>query len=270
MERKTAKTKEEMNEVKVNPLKKEKIYVRWIPKDDGLPKNHVLSGGKADGTYVYFVVPTLRSTGQYKNILTNAEKDYLEEVLGLDYNALSVYKKENNYWDNYKVRIDDAKVGLHLDLSDPEDYLKYKVLLANSDFVAPSVQERIDRFKNTYQFEMVRESEEDAIETNRMDAKMQSYKEFGKIENDQDTMRVLVELLDGRPYAANEKAVFLKEGKAEQFYVRSGPSSVELTGMNLVNYVNNRNKKGKRFGSRGLSSSSTRRGRPWPFRGPWR
>ena len=210
MERKTAKTKEEMNEVKVNPLKKEKIYVRWIPKDDGLPKNHVLSGGKADGTYVYFVVPTLRSTGQYKNILTNAEKDYLEEVLGLDYNALSVYKKENNYWDNYKVRIDDAKVGLHLDLSDPEDYIKYKVLLANSDFVAPSVQERIDRFKNTYQFEMVRESEEDAIETNRMDAKMQSYKEFGKIENDQDTMRVLVELLDGRPYAANEKAVFLK------------------------------------------------------------
>ncbi|MBO4568732.1 MAG: ATP-binding protein [Candidatus Methanomethylophilaceae archaeon] len=46
-----------------------------------------------------------------------------------------------------------------------------------------------------------------------------------------------------------EKAVFLREGKSEQFYVRSGPSSVELTGMNLVNYVNNRNKKGKRFGS---------------------
>ncbi|MBR6204433.1 MAG: ATP-binding protein [Candidatus Methanomethylophilaceae archaeon] len=39
------------------------------------------------------------------------------------------------------------------------------------------------------------------------------------------------------------KAVFLKEGKVEQFYVRSGPSSVELTGMNLVNYVNNRNRK---------------------------
>lgn len=210
MERKTAKPKEEMSEVKVNPLRREKIYVRWIPKEDGLPKNHVLSGGKADGTYVCFVVPTLRSTGQYKNILTNAEKDFLEEALGLDYNALSVYKKENNYWDNYMVRIDDAKVGLHLDLSDPEDYIKYKVLLANSDFIAPSVQERIDRFKNTYQFELVRESEEDAIETNRMDAKMQSYKEFGKIENDQDTMRVLVELLDGRPYSPTEKPVFLK------------------------------------------------------------
>ena len=43
--------------------------------------------------------------------------------------------------------------------------------------------------------------------------------------------------------APADKAVFLREGKNEQFYVRSGPSSVELTGMNLVNYVNNRNKK---------------------------
>lgn len=210
MERKTAKTKDEMSEVKVNPLRNERIYVRWVPKDNGLPKNHVAYGSRVDGAYTSFVVPVLRSTGQYKNILTNAEKDFLEEALGLDYNALSVYKKENNYWDNYRVRIDNAKEGIHLDLSDPEDYIKYKVLLANSEFIAPSVQERIDRPKNTYQFEMVRESEEDSIETAKMDAKMQSYKEFMKIESDLDTMRVLVELLDARPYSANEKAVFLK------------------------------------------------------------
>ena len=210
MERKTAKIKEEVSEVRVNPLRNERIYVRFVPKENGLPKNHVCSGGKADGAGTSFCVPVLRSTGQYKNILTNAEKDFLEEALGLDYNALSVYKKENNYWDNFFVRIDNAKEGIHLDLSDPEDYIKYKVLLANSDFVAPSVQERIDRPKATYQFELVREQEEDAIETSKMDATMQSYKEFGKIENDQDTMRVLVELLDARPYSPNEKAVFLK------------------------------------------------------------
>lgn len=211
MERKTAaKTKDEMSEVKVNPLRNERIYVRFVPKDNGLPKNHVCSGGKVDGAGTSFCVPVLRSTGQYKNVLTNEEKDFLEEALGLDYNALSVYKKENNYWDNYMVRIDRAKEGLHLNLSDPEDYIKYKVLLANSDYVAPSVQERIDRPKTTYQFELVRENEEDALETVKMDATMQSYKEFGKIENDQDTMRVLVELLDARPYSPNEKVVFLK------------------------------------------------------------
>lgn len=210
MERKTAKNKDEMSEVKVNPLRNERIYVRFVPKDNGLPKNHVCSGGKVDGASDSFVVPVLRSTNQYKNILTNSEKDYLEEVLGLDYNALSVYKKENNYWDNYRVVIENAKEGIHLDLSDPEDYIKYKVLLANSDIIAPSVQERIDRPKATYRYEMVRENDEDLLENAKMDAKMQSYREFGKIENDLDTMRVLVEILDARPYAPNEKAVFLK------------------------------------------------------------
>ena len=210
MERKTARNKEEMSEVKVNPLRNERIYVRFVPKDNGLPKNHVCSGGKVDGASDSFVVPVLRSTNQYKNILTNSEKDYLEEVLGLDYNALSVYKKENNYWDNYRVVIENAKEGLHLNLADPEDYIKYKVLLANSDFVAPSVQERIDRPKATYRYELVRENDEDLIENAKMDATMQSYREFGKIENDLDTMRVLVELLDARPYSPTEKAVFLK------------------------------------------------------------
>ena len=43
----------------------------------------------------------------------------------------------------------------------------------------------------------------------------------------------------------SKKPVFLKEGKNEIFYVRSGPSSVELTGRNLINYVNNRSKKSR-------------------------
>ena len=38
----------------------------------------------------------------------------------------------------------------------------------------------------------------------------------------------------------SKKPVFLKDGKAEEFYVRSGPASIELTGSNLVNYVNNK------------------------------
>ena len=36
--------------------------------------------------------------------------------------------------------------------------------------------------------------------------------------------------------------VFLKDGNTETFYVRSGPSSVELGGMDLIRYVNNRKK----------------------------
>jgi hypothetical protein len=38
----------------------------------------------------------------------------------------------------------------------------------------------------------------------------------------------------------SKKPVFLKDGKAEEFYVRSGPASVELLGSSLVNYVSNK------------------------------
>lgn len=213
MEEQTAKTKKEkqsVGSVKVNPLRNEKIYVRFVPKVNGLAKGHVLSGGKADGSFVSLCVPVLRSTGNYKNILTNDEKEFLEEALGLDFNALSVYKKEGNYWDNYRVLIPNAKEGMHLNLADPEDYIKYKVLLANTDIVAPSVKDRIDRPKSTYQFELVRENEETDLENAKMDATMQSYKEFGKIEDDIDTMRVLVELLDSRPYGANNNKEFFR------------------------------------------------------------
>ena len=40
--------------------------------------------------------------------------------------------------------------------------------------------------------------------------------------------------------------VFLKNGKEEIFFVRSGPSSVELTGVDLLKYVDNRRKKVKK------------------------
>ena len=40
--------------------------------------------------------------------------------------------------------------------------------------------------------------------------------------------------------------VFLKEGKRETFFVRSGPSSVELHGMDTLNYVDNRFRRRRR------------------------
>lgn len=213
MEDKTAKKVKEVtvSEVKVNPLRKEKIYVRFVPHDNGVSsrdKRHIMYGARADGAYDDLVVPMLRN-GKYKNVLTNEEKDFLEKALGLDSNALSVYNTEKNYWDDYKIHI-VAKDGLTLDLSDPFDYIKYKVLLANTELVAPSVQERLDRPKATYLYELVHEEEETILENAKMDATMASYKEFGKIDNDFNTLRVLSELLDSRPYAANNKIEFFK------------------------------------------------------------
>ena len=193
-----------------NCLKDERILVRFVPKEDSNITNpkHILYGGMAEGAIKYYTVPILASTGTYKNILTDDEKAFLESYMGLEYNALSVYNKTNNFWANFTVRL--TKHDNYLDLSDPNDYIKYKVLLANTDFIADSLKTLNDHPKATYQFVMIKEGESEKREEEKMSVTMKCYKEYGKIEDDNDTLRCIIELIDNRPIAKNTKSEFLK------------------------------------------------------------
>ena len=193
-----------------NCLKNERILVRFVPKEDSNITNpkHILYGGMAEGAVKYYTVPILASTGTYKNILTDDEKAFLESYMGLEYNALSVYNKTNNFWANFTVRL--TKHDNYLDLSDPNDYIKYKVLLANTDFIADSLKTLNDHPKATYQFVMIKEGESEKREEEKMSVTMKCYKEYGKIEEDNDTLRCIIELIDNRPIAKNTKSEFLK------------------------------------------------------------
>ena len=194
----------------ISCLRNERIIVRHVPKEGGLVTNpkHILYGGMAENAVRYFTVPILESSGAYKNVLTDDEKAFLEEVMGLEYNALSVYKKENNYWSNYQVRL--TKQDNFLDLSVPDDYIKYKVLKANSNFIADSLETLQDKPKATYQFVMIREGEEESNESEKLSATMRCYMEYGKIKDDKDTLKCIIELIDGRPIAANSKIELLQ------------------------------------------------------------
>ena len=194
----------------VNCLKNEKIIVKHVPKETGMVRDpkHILYGGMAESAVKWFTVPRLTS-GMYVNVLTNAEKTCLEEVMGLEYNALSIYNKTDNFWDNFMVRL--TKQDNILDLSNPEDYIKYKVLLANKDFVAPSLQELEDHPKATYQFVIIHENEESQASKKKMNATMQAYMEFGKIQDNADVLRTIIETIDGRPTSKNSKIEFLQD-----------------------------------------------------------
>lgn len=200
----------------ISCLRNERIIVRHIPKLTGMWGNnpkHVLAGGMAEGAVRTFVVPRL-SSGMFVNILTDKEKAFLEEVMGLEYNALSVYKKVDNFWDDSnenginKVRL--TKQDNYLNLADPEDYIRYKILLANKDFIAPSLQSLQDSPKATYQFVIIAEGEETKTAKDNMSATMKCYKEFGKVEDDIATLRVIIETIDGRPTSKTSKLEFLQ------------------------------------------------------------
>ena len=194
----------------VSCLRNEKVCVRYVPRQSHMvtdPK-HILYGGMAESAVRYFTVPILESSGAYKNVLTDDEKTFLEEIMGLEYNALSIYKKENNYWDNYQVRL--TKQDNYLDLSVPDDYIKYKVLKANSNFIADSLETLQDKPKATYQFVMIREGEQESQESEKISATMKCYMEYGRIKEDRDTLKCIIELIDGRPVASNSKLEFLQ------------------------------------------------------------
>lgn len=194
----------------VNCLRNEKVIVRFIPSQSAMvhQAGHVLDGGMAENATRTYVVPRLKS-GIYKNVLTNDEKQCLEEIMQLEPNALSIHKKSHNFWDDSN---DEGvnKVTLHkhdnvLDLSDPVDYIKYKILLANSDLIAPSHEELIERPQATYQFEIIHEQEEAKEAAGSISVMQKCFAEYGKIENDANTLRTIIEIFTKRPTSPNTK-----------------------------------------------------------------
>lgn len=152
-----------------------------------------------------FVVP-INNSGTLVEVLTPEEQVYLENIMGLEEGDLSVLRKKNNYWIEGNGGI--SKVTLEkrdniLDLSSPEDFIRYKILLANKETIAPSLKHMEDFPKATYQFVLVSKEEEQKSESANMTSTMQSYMEFGKISDDKDKLRFIVEIMNGRSLSRN-------------------------------------------------------------------
>lgn len=127
------------------------------------------------------------------------EQEYFERKLNLPKNSLSVFDRNNKYWDEYRVVITDA--GLVLDLTNVSDYLQYKVLKTNKHLVAPSWNERNDdpRFRVAF----VEEGYEN-IEINKVqDKKKKAYVFLSRIEDSVDKM---IDVLNIMGKKVNRKA----------------------------------------------------------------
>ena len=199
----------------VNCLRNEKVIVRFIARARGMitDPRHVLFGNMAAGSKMRFTTPLLRS-GLFADVLTKDEKKFLEYKLGLEPNALSVHNRNNNFWSDANEqgigRVELIKGDNPLDLSNPIDYIKYKILLANKDQIAPSMQALQDKPKATYRFVIINEGDSAKAANTRVTLKAQAYMEFGKVNENKDKMRVIIETIDGRPTASDSKVEYLQ------------------------------------------------------------
>lgn len=199
----------------VNCLTNEIVIVRFIAKARGniTDPKHVLYGNMAPKSKIKFPVPLLRS-GFYANVLTNDEMKFLEWKLGLKPGALGVYRNENNFWDDSNPRgigrVELIKGDNYFDKSKPLDYIRLAILRKYDDIIAPSMQALQDKPKATYKFVIISENDSAKSANLKVTNKAMAYKLFGKIEDDKDKLRVIIEIIDGRPTAANSKLEYLQ------------------------------------------------------------
>jgi len=194
----------------VNCLRNERVIVRFVPNPSAMihQKGHVLDGGMSESATRTFVVPRLRS-GIFQNVLTDMEKKCLEREMQLEPNALSIHKKDHNFWDDSNdVGVNHVtlhKQDNYFDMSNPEDYIRVKILLANKDLICPSLRELDERPKATYQFVIIREQEENAHNSGQITVMAKCFSEYGKVEDNIDVLRTILEIFNRRPTSTNIK-----------------------------------------------------------------
>ena len=173
-------------------LSARKVTVRYIKKESDYIKDpkHAGYGGLFVGSAIAVPAPVMNNK-KMKNILTKEEKAGLEFLLGLN---LSIY---GDFWSTeyqrgsiFPIYLD--KDDINLDLSDPMDYIKYKVLL-QSEIVANSLDEI--RHKATHRFVMIEAGAEVKMEKKKVSSKVEAYKQYVKYEDDRSVLRYVLRSL---------------------------------------------------------------------------
>jgi len=189
-------------ELVMGALPKRIIHVKPVVWEGWLHKGH--SGvWLNDGAIMAITVPVSRSTGELINPLTKEEQEFFEDRsrCGMDFapGDLSPYKKPDPkdgkipywHWKEVIIRkpdtiVDNDTVVLTLDLSIPEKFLEYKILLANSGpggIVAKNWESRFD--SGDHKLVIVEEGYDVETKVSTAADNIAAYKLFDKIQTSQ-------------------------------------------------------------------------------------
>lgn len=179
-------------------LENKRVIIRIIPEKGhelfkSIDKQHIGKHFFPDCKKV-FVLPLTKSTGGLVKLLTKEEQEFFEEALELEKGELSTNLDKAvkfKFWSKFTVELNQN--DLVLDLSNPKDNLKDRVLSCYKDELAPSWEERLD--KATYRWARVDEDYQTRVYTKTSDLKMKGYIELAKIKDNKaklfDTLRLL-------------------------------------------------------------------------------
>lgn len=185
-----------------NFLENKKVSVKIVEKyRTGFSK-------ESDGRTLYtgckqiYQAPT-NSNDRLIPILTEEEQRFLEKKMGLTEGSLAFNNKDKSFWKDFRVTLD--KKGKTLDLSDYEDFLAYKILLATNN-VANS-KDAINVLQ--HQFYMVTEDEEQEDSNKISDRYEEASKLFNGISKSDRKMANVLRLM-GKTVTSEANTKWLK------------------------------------------------------------
>lgn len=173
--------------VKVKPIKRSRA---------GYPKGHD-GEFKFTGCHLKLTLPYSNSRRSYKQVFdSNEEQAYFENVFNKKAGSLSIYDRNNDFWGKEFI-VTLEKDNKELDLSVPSQLLEYKVLLANTDKIAPSWDERFK--KGSYQYAII-SNDREVDDTMKLSAKKERAMElFFEVKKSDKKMFDILRLLGKSP-----------------------------------------------------------------------
>ena len=186
-------------------LPKETVTVKFVAKRKGMAAhvedNHVISGGMLTNSVKRFQCPLHRSN-EIANILSNEEKEHLEELTGQN---LSVY---GDFWKKYTVPLRKDDASNIFDLSNPFEFISVRILENYPNEIAKTWKQRNDRV--SIQFAITRPDELTNEKKAKLDVKKMAFKMFGKIEDDREYLAGILKLLANAPISKSAKLEWLQ------------------------------------------------------------
>ena len=175
-------------------LIKKKVFLKPVARQGKMVNDPAHSAFfMYDGAFIGFVLPSERNRPVLANPFTSTEeKEYFEKELDVDLNP---YKKQDNFWKTFKVKFQKSPASMHngveLDLADPIDNLRWKVLKLCPD-VAPSWEERETR--PSYRFALVDEDYEGTKAGSELDLIEEMFTFYGTMKKSPVQMRNFLEI----------------------------------------------------------------------------
>jgi hypothetical protein len=197
-----------------NPLKKEIVEVKFINSTSTMySQESPLKGGLAETASITYAVP--RENGMIKAVLTPDEQEFFEKYFNLPENTMNPSAINNNYWTTYnrgyinRVTLDKSGKRLHLD--NAKEYIEYKILLANPEYICPNQETLENSRKATYRFVLNNDTTVATSAGKNADIKLELFEIYAKYKEDADMLRTICYLVEHKKVSPKTKIELLKE-----------------------------------------------------------